>query len=66
MLPEFKCPAGAKYLAEECQVCKENFVVGEVMRSLPCFHTYHKDCVDTWLRLNKSCPICNRKIDANT
>ena len=33
-------------------------------RVLPCGHQYHRDCVDHWLQMNKTCPVCKREIDA--
>ena len=33
------------------------------MRTLPCIHSYHTQCIDVWLQINKACPCCNRKID---
>lgn len=61
-LPEFEC-TGGKFLKEECQICRDKFEVGDVMRTLPCIHSYHKECVDRWLRINRSCPVCTRRID---
>ncbi|GKF74860.1 RING-H2 finger protein ATL67-like protein, partial [Tanacetum coccineum] len=31
----------------------------EMMRMLPeCKHCFHLNCVDAWLKLNASCPVC--------
>ncbi|OMH86289.1 Receptor-like protein [Zancudomyces culisetae] len=42
-----------------CAICLEEYCVGEKIRSLPCGHRYHVDCIDDWL-LKKSalCPYC--------
>ncbi|KUF87985.1 hypothetical protein AM588_10001653 [Phytophthora nicotianae] len=40
-----------------------DFEVGEEIKSLPCFHSYHSDCVDSWLSLNKVCPVCQFSVD---
>lgn len=45
-----------------CRICLEQFVNGEELRLLPCFHKYHKDCVDHWLKMSSKCPICKSSI----
>ena len=40
-------------------------MVGDLMRILPCDHTYHKKCIDPWLLKNKRvCPQCRKKVFA--
>jgi E3 ubiquitin-protein ligase BIG BROTHER-like protein len=46
-----------------CLVCRCCFERGEEIKSLPCFHSYHSDCIDSWLSLNKVCPVCQFSID---
>lgn len=48
---------------ESCNICMEDLADGHEMRRLPCFHTFHKHCIDRWLQINKVCPICRRSID---
>jgi hypothetical protein len=40
----------------------EHFADGDVLRTLPCLHRYHKQCVDTWLHRSSTCPICKRDV----
>jgi hypothetical protein len=47
---------------KQCVVCLSEFQPGEQVRTLRCNHSFHKDCVDTWLHRNKTCPICKREI----
>lgn len=50
---------GGKYDMAECSVCMEGFREGEKIRELPiCGHVFHQKCVDEWLSLRPSCPIC--------
>ena len=32
-------------------------------RRLPCLHLYHLPCIDQWLKMNRTCPICRIRID---
>lgn len=41
-----------------CTICLEDFEKGQAMRTLPCFHSFHSECVKEWLSKNKVCPIC--------
>ncbi|KAK7266421.1 hypothetical protein RIF29_19065 [Crotalaria pallida] len=42
-----------------CSICLADYKDSEWLRLLPdCGHFFHKECVDIWLRLNMSCPIC--------
>ncbi|TDH67590.1 hypothetical protein CCR75_006210 [Bremia lactucae] len=47
----------------DCLICRCSFEVGEEIKSLPCFHSYHSDCVGSWLSLNKVCPVCQFSVD---
>jgi hypothetical protein len=42
-----------------CTICLENFVEEEDVRMLPCAHTFHLVCIDTWLtKKSGTCPCC--------
>ncbi|KAJ6908058.1 E3 ubiquitin-protein ligase RHA2B [Populus alba x Populus x berolinensis] len=47
----------------ECAVCLSQFSEGESVRKLNCKHTFHKDCLDEWLRqCLATCPLCRAKV----
>ncbi|KAJ3065367.1 E3 ubiquitin-protein ligase Zswim2 [Podochytrium sp. JEL0797] len=43
----------------KCEVCLASFASGQVVRQIPCLHSFHQSCVDRWLLMQKStCPTC--------
>ncbi|PIN20183.1 hypothetical protein CDL12_07145 [Handroanthus impetiginosus] len=42
-----------------CSICLCEYRESEMLRMLPdCRHYFHLMCVDAWLKLNASCPVC--------
>uniref|UniRef100_A0ACD5U3H0 Uncharacterized protein n=1 Tax=Avena sativa TaxID=4498 RepID=A0ACD5U3H0_AVESA len=49
----------------ECAVCIVEFRDGDLARLLPrCGHRFHAACVDAWLRLHSTCPLCRADVVA--
>nr|XP_015820595.2 uncharacterized protein si:ch211-59o9.10 isoform X1 [Nothobranchius furzeri]XP_015820596.2 uncharacterized protein si:ch211-59o9.10 isoform X1 [Nothobranchius furzeri]XP_015820598.2 uncharacterized protein si:ch211-59o9.10 isoform X1 [Nothobranchius furzeri] len=46
----------------QCQICFCDYADGEKLRMLPCFHDYHVQCIDKWLKDNSTCPICRANL----
>lgn len=53
---------------DDCSICVSTFIDKEIVRRLPCFHLFHKNCIDRWFQSNrrKLCPICRSSITAIT
>ncbi|XP_010247791.1 PREDICTED: RING-H2 finger protein ATL70-like [Nelumbo nucifera] len=42
-----------------CSICLADYKNTDVLRLLPgCSHLFHLKCVDPWLRLHPTCPVC--------
>ncbi|KFK43535.1 hypothetical protein AALP_AA1G139400 [Arabis alpina] len=46
----------------ECCICLSAYEDGTELRELPCGHHFHCSCVDKWLYINATCPLCKYNI----
>nr|XP_025878066.1 putative RING-H2 finger protein ATL69 [Oryza sativa Japonica Group] len=43
----------------QCAICLGEFVAGDALRRGPgCGHRFHAECVERWLRVSATCPVC--------
>ena len=45
-----------------CSVCMSEYEQGEKITVLPCFHSFHSECVNRWLESKPTCPVCMRDV----
>lgn len=51
--------AGTGVIGKKCSICTYEFEEGTKLRTLKCFHIFHKECVDEWLlKIAANCPEC--------
>lgn len=50
----------------ECVICLSEFEKDDKVISLPCGHTFHKNCGMTWLVEHNVCPTCRYQLPAQT
>lgn len=48
-----------------CSVCQYDYIPGEKLRKLTCIHSFHRRCVDDWLKREKVCPNCKEEVILN-
>ena len=46
-----------------CTICLAEFAVGDVLTLLPCNHTFHNECVNSWLGRNATWYVHARSLD---
>ncbi|GAB2274000.1 hypothetical protein Dimus_008770 [Dionaea muscipula] len=46
----------------ECCICLNGYEHGVELRQLPCGHHFHCACIDKWLYINSTCPLCKYDI----
>ena len=52
-----------KMNCETCVICYDDFVNGVEMIILPCNHPFHSECISTWLKSSKVCPLCKASFE---
>lgn len=45
------------YAQHECCICLQSIVECKSVQ-LSCSHTFHKECIDRWLKMSSTCPLC--------
>ena len=41
-----------------CPICILNYEIKEELIILGCKHVFHSSCIQEWIKLNSTCPIC--------
>ncbi|KAI3748491.1 hypothetical protein L6452_11591 [Arctium lappa] len=49
-----------------CSICLADYKPADVLRLLPeCGHFFHVSCIDKWLKVHPTCPVCRNSLDLN-
>ena len=48
-----------------CNICLDNFELGNKLLVLECNHEFHDNCIITWLKTNNTCPVCRHELESN-
>ncbi|KAL4592750.1 hypothetical protein LXL04_005754 [Taraxacum kok-saghyz] len=50
-----------------CAICLSDYKTKESLRTIPeCHHYFHSECIDEWLKLNVTCPVCRKAPENST
>ncbi|XP_011002253.1 PREDICTED: E3 ubiquitin ligase BIG BROTHER-related isoform X2 [Populus euphratica] len=47
---------------DTCVICRLDYEDGETLTLLSCKHSYHSECINNWLKINKVCPVCSTEV----
>ncbi|XP_074309324.1 E3 ubiquitin protein ligase RIE1 isoform X2 [Silene latifolia] len=46
----------------DCCICLSSYDDGVELHALPCNHHFHATCIEKWLKMNATCPLCKFNI----
>ncbi|MCL7027085.1 hypothetical protein MKW94_010245 [Papaver nudicaule] len=46
-----------------CSICLSEYLPTEMLKIIPlCDHYFHATCIDPWLRMHTTCPVCRKSL----
>ncbi|KAL3727411.1 hypothetical protein ACJRO7_032180 [Eucalyptus globulus] len=48
--------------SSHCVICMEEVAIGGQLIRMDCSHKFHRDCIETWLKVHPTCPLCRRPL----
>jgi hypothetical protein len=48
---------------QECVICLEYMKNQEILTMIHCSHMYHTKCLERWILINNTCPLCDIKVN---
>ncbi|MCO5608817.1 hypothetical protein L7F22_063034 [Adiantum nelumboides] len=48
-----------------CCICLGKYKDGVDLKELQCDHFFHVECVEKWLKINATCPLCKHEVNAS-
>lgn len=61
----YKMPISQDGINDSCVICRLDYVDGDSLTVLHCKHSYHADCLNNWLQINKVCPVCSAEVSTS-
>ncbi|XWS68466.1 hypothetical protein CRYUN_Cryun04dG0092700 [Craigia yunnanensis] len=66
-LPSVTYKAGGSQTGsnDSCIICRVDYEDGDSLTVLSCKHSYHPECINNWLKINKVCPVCSTEVSTS-
>jgi hypothetical protein len=58
----------SKYKNDDCTICRQSLTIDSIygqennkissIKTGKCGHSFHKECIEPWNKINRNCPIC--------
>ncbi|KAF8021741.1 hypothetical protein BT93_G2018 [Corymbia citriodora subsp. variegata] len=61
----YKTGSGQHGTNDSCVICRLDYEDGEMLTVLSCKHSYHSECINDWLKINKVCPVCSVEVSGS-
>ena len=58
----YKMKKNDPHINQECVICLDNYEKETKACCLGCNHIYHKKCIEDWLVLKPTCPLCQYEV----
>lgn len=63
---EFKDITNIYSTPTECPICSEEYKETSIVFSLDCGHIFHETCMNRWVKIKPTCPLCNKEVPVKT
>ncbi|KAJ4966996.1 hypothetical protein NE237_018845 [Protea cynaroides] len=58
----YKAQSSQDGSTDPCVICRLDYEDGDALTVLSCKHSYHSECINNWLQINKVCPVCSAEV----
>ncbi|KAL8519833.1 hypothetical protein ACS0TY_010682 [Phlomoides rotata] len=61
----YKSQGTQEGISDSCVICRLDYEDGDNLIVLSCKHSYHSECINNWLQINKVCPVCSAEVSTS-
>ncbi|ESQ43099.1 hypothetical protein EUTSA_v10015768mg [Eutrema salsugineum] len=62
LVAESKTKRKTSSMSNHCTICLEEFKEGQEVGTLPCGHEFDNKCIEKWLKVGHTCPLCRYEL----